>query len=122
MWIEVPGGHGGAQPDSVTGPADTLPPPPTVHFAFALTMSPFAPLMGMVLDPEELVRSKVFVVVVPFTVTDSSMAPPVEGKFVKENVTPVHLIEIWPTCALAGPASSTTSTPAVVTNASRALT
>jgi hypothetical protein len=75
----------------------------------------------MVLNPEEPVRSKVCVNVLPFTASDSSMVPPVQGNSVKENVTPVQLFEIWPRWAPTGPASSTT-TPAVVTSPTRALT
>jgi hypothetical protein len=85
----VPVGQGGGvvpHPDSVTGPAEALLPPSTVQFACALTVSPFTPMIGMAFEPEEPVRLKVLVDVLPFTVTDSLIGPPVEGNELKVKV------------------------------------
>jgi hypothetical protein len=118
-------GHGGGvvpHPDSVTGPAEALLPPSIVQFACALTVSPFTPLIGMVLEPEELVRLKVLVDVLPFTVRDSMIRPPVEGNELKVNVTPLQPMEKSAVWALAGAADNTTPAPATVMSANRVAT
>jgi hypothetical protein len=71
----------------------------------------------MVLEPEELVRLKVLVDVLPFTVTDSLIRPSVEGNELKVNVTPLQRMEMSPVWALAGAADNTTPAPTTVMSA-----
>ena len=74
MWIEVPGGHGGEQPDSVREALPENVPPLVVNVVDAFTVWPFVAVKETVSEnvPVDVENVKVFdTTVVPLTATRS---------------------------------------------------